>query len=152
MKIYFERTNGNNLVIATENGIAKIYDAAPSGIFEGVDLCAEDAADQLRDRFRALSESGDLNDFSDWCGGDEAEIGPELIEELEEADLVYEDPKKYYFPDPDIADMFFGQQDPICVDEREIVRLSIDWSEPELFRHVHEASAEELAIYGKYDS
>lgn len=152
MKIYYLKTNGNNLVIATENGIAKIYDAAPSGIFEGVDLCAEDAADQLRDRFHALSESGDLNDFSDWCGGDEAEIGPELIKELEAADLVYEDPKKYYFPDPDIVDMFFGQQDPICVDEAEIVRLSIDWGDPDLFRHVHEASAEELDLFGKYDS
>ena len=92
MQIYFKKTNGNNLVIITDGETAKIFNAAPTGIYEGVDLCAEDAADQLRDRFHALSESGDLNDFSDWCGGDETEIGPELIEEMEEADLVYSDP------------------------------------------------------------
>ena len=70
MQIYFKKTNGNNLVIITDGETAKIFNAAPTGIYEGVDLCAEDAADQLRDRFHALSESGDLNDFSDWCGGD----------------------------------------------------------------------------------
>ena len=151
MKIYFEKTNGNNLVIITDGETAKIFDAAPSGIYEGVDLYAEDAADQLREKFRALEESGDLNDFGDMYSPDEMPL-EDLAEELETADLVYEDPKKYYFPDPDIVDMFFGQQDPICVDEAEIVRLSIDWGDPSLFRHVHEASAEELDLFGKYDS
>ena len=45
MKIYFEETNGSNLVIITDGETAKIFGAAPSGIYEGVDLYDQDAAD-----------------------------------------------------------------------------------------------------------
>ena len=89
MKIYFERTNGNNLVIAAEGRSAKIYDAAPSGIYAGVDLYAEDAADQLREKFRELEESGELNDFNDIYSSDEMPL-EDLAEELEGAELVFE--------------------------------------------------------------
>lgn len=89
MKIYFEKTNGNNLVIITDGETAKIFDAAPSGIYEGVDLCAEDAADRLRDKFQALEASGELNDFNDIYSPDEMPA-EELAEELEMAELVYE--------------------------------------------------------------
>ena len=89
MKIYFEKTNGNNLVIITDGEMAKIFDAAPSGIYDGVDLYAEDAADQLREKFRALEESGELNDFNDIYSPDEMPV-EELAEELEGAELVFE--------------------------------------------------------------
>ena len=89
MKIYFEKTNGNNLVIITDGENAKVFDAAPSGIYEGVDLYAEDAADQLREKFQALEESGELNGFNDIYGPDEMPL-EDLAEELEDAELVFE--------------------------------------------------------------
>ena len=89
MKIYFKKTNGNNLVVITDGETAKVFDAAPSGIYEGVDLYAEDAADRLRDRFQALEASGELNDFNDIYSPDEMPV-EELAEELEMAELVYE--------------------------------------------------------------
>ena len=89
MKIYFEKTNGNNLVIITDGETAKIFDAAPSGIYDGVDLYAEDAADQLREKFRALEESGELNGFNDIYSPDEMPL-EDLAEELEGAELVFE--------------------------------------------------------------
>lgn len=88
MKVYFERTNGNNLVIVAEGRNAKIYDGAPSGIYAGVDLYAEDAADQLRARFQEMEEAGELNGFSE-MGGEEIKIGHDLFEELSEAELVF---------------------------------------------------------------
>ena len=89
MKIYFEKTNGNNLVIITDGETAKIFDAAPSGIYEGVDLYASDAADQLRERFQELEESEELNDFNEIYSPDEMPV-EELAEELEGAELVFE--------------------------------------------------------------
>lgn len=89
MKIYFEKTNGNNLVIITDGETAKIFDAAPSGIYDGVDLYADDAADQLRARFRGLEESGELNEFDDIYSPEEMPV-EELAEELEAAELVFE--------------------------------------------------------------
>ena len=89
MKIYFERTNGNNLVIITDGETAKIFDAAPSGIYEGVDLYDQDAADQLRERFRELEESGELNNFDDIYSPEEMPL-EDLAEELEAAELVFE--------------------------------------------------------------
>ena len=89
MKIYFEKTNGNNLVIITDGETAKIFDAAPSGIYEGVDLYAEDAADQLREKLQALEESGELNGFNDIYSPDEMPL-KDLADELEGAELVFE--------------------------------------------------------------
>ena len=89
MKIYFEKTNGNNLVIMTDGETAKIFDAAPSGIYEGVDLYAEDAAEKLRERFRELDEAGEMNDYSDIYSPDEMPL-EDLAEELEKAVLVFD--------------------------------------------------------------
>lgn len=89
MKIYFEKTNGNNLVIITDGENAKVFDAAPSGIYEGVDLYAEDTADQLREKLQALEESGELNGFNDIYSPDEMPL-EDLTEELEGAELVFE--------------------------------------------------------------
>ena len=44
MKVYFAKTDGGNQVIMTDGETAKIFDAAPTGVFEGIDLYAEDAA------------------------------------------------------------------------------------------------------------
>ena len=89
MKIYFEKTNGNNLVIITDGETVKIFDAAPSGVYEGVDLYDQNAADQLREKFRALAESGELNGFNDIYSPDEMPL-EDLAEELEAAELVFE--------------------------------------------------------------
>ena len=89
MKIYFEKTNGNNLVIITDGETVKIFDAAPTGIYEGVDLYDQDAADQLREKFRALEEAGELNDFDDIYSPAEMPL-EDLAEELEAAELVFE--------------------------------------------------------------
>lgn len=90
MKVYFERTNGNNLVIVAEGRNAKIYDGAPSGIYAGVDLYAEDAADQLREKFQALDEAGELNGFDEMCG-EKVRIGHDLFAELADSELVFSD-------------------------------------------------------------
>ena len=90
MKIYFEKTNGNHLVVITDGKTAKIFDAAPSGVYDGVDLYAEDAADQLHARFRDLEEAGELNDFSDIYSPDEMPID-DLADDLEAAVLVFDD-------------------------------------------------------------
>ena len=90
MKIYFEETNGNNLVIITDGKTAKIFDAAPTGIYDGVDLYAEDAADQLHARFWDLEEAGELGDFDNIYSPDEMPV-EELAEELENAVLVFDD-------------------------------------------------------------
>ena len=89
MKIYFEKTNGNNLVIITDGENAKIFDAAPTGIYNGVDLYEDDALEQLRERFRELEEAGELNDFNDIYSPDEMPA-EDLAEELEVAELVFE--------------------------------------------------------------
>ena len=77
------------VIIENENA-AKIFDAAPSGIYEGVDLCANDAAEQLREKFQELSDSGNLNDFDDIYSSNEVPF-EELSEELEDAELIFED-------------------------------------------------------------
>ena len=91
MKVYFEKTNGNNLVIITDGETAKVFDAAPSSIYDGVDLYAEDAAEQLKKRFQELEEIGELNDFNDIYSSDEMPFD-DIEKELEEleAELVFE--------------------------------------------------------------
>ena len=89
MKVYFERTNGNNLVIVAEGRNAKIYDGAPSGIYAGVDLYAEDAAEQLRARFQELDEADELSDFDD-LGSEEIRIDHDLFTVLSrDAEFVF---------------------------------------------------------------
>ena len=88
MKVYFLETSGNNAVVVAEGRNAKIYDASPSGIYEGVDLYADDAAEQLREKFAELDEAGDLNGFSE-LGGEEVKINQALFDELHDAELVF---------------------------------------------------------------
>lgn len=89
MKIYFEETNGNNLVIITDGETAKVFDAAPSGIYEGIDLYADDAVELLKNRFQQLARDGELNDFDDIYSPDEIPV-EDLQDELDAAELVFE--------------------------------------------------------------
>ena len=85
MKAYFEKTNGNNIVIITDGNTAKIFDGAPDGKFEGVDLYAEDTKEELK----ALFKNVEMPDFSEMYSGNEVDFS-EIEEELEESELLHE--------------------------------------------------------------
>lgn len=89
MKIYFEKTNGNNLVIITDSETAKVFDAAPSGIYEGIDLYSSDAAELLKNHFQQLARDGELNDFDDIYSPEEIPA-EDLQNEFDAAELVFE--------------------------------------------------------------
>lgn len=91
MKVYFEKTDGNNNVIITDGETAKIFDGAPKGIYEDVDLYAGDAAERLKAKFEELEESGKLNNFNEIYSPDEIPLA-NILTELEEqnAILVFE--------------------------------------------------------------
>ncbi|RZT00885.1 hypothetical protein [Cuneatibacter caecimuris] len=85
MKIYLEKTNGNNLVIITDGKTAKIFDGAPTGTFEGVDLYTENTVEELK-KFFAETELNEYNEIH--C---ENEVNFEdIAEELETAEQVLE--------------------------------------------------------------
>lgn len=60
--------------------------------------------------------------------------------------------KKYYFPNDDYCDEFFGNSEPVCVDFREIQRLAKEWglSYRQLMTRMHTATEEEKKMYGVY--
>lgn len=65
--------------------------------------------------------------------------------------------KKYYFPNDEHIDRVFGAEMPCCLDAAEVDRLAIEWSNdggmPEnVLEQFHEATADEIAEYGVYDS
>ena len=93
MKIYFQKTNGSNSVIITDGEMAKVFDAAPSGIYEGVDLYDENAADQLRKRFRELDETGELNDFYNIYSPNEMPLEYVKNEIKNHSELIYDTAK-----------------------------------------------------------
>lgn len=88
LKIYFQKTNGNNVVIVTNGTTAKIFDGVPDGTFAGVDLYAEDAAEQLRSKLAELEAAGELNEYGDMYSPNECNIS-DIEDELEDAELVY---------------------------------------------------------------
>lgn len=89
MEIYFEKTNGNNIVIVTDGQTAKVFNGAPDALFADVDLNADDAADLLRRRLQELDAAGELNGYNDMYSPNEMEY-EEIREELEEsAELVF---------------------------------------------------------------
>lgn len=91
MKIYFEKTNSTNQVIFTDGETAKIYDAAPSGIYEEIDLYEEDAEEQLRKHFSKLHETGEMNGYNDMYSENAVDFD-DIAAELEEneATLIFE--------------------------------------------------------------
>lgn len=90
MKVYFEKTNGGNRVIMTDGETAKIFDAAPTGVFEGIDLYADDADEQLKKHFEEAENAGELNGYSEIYSSNEIDFDEALADELEEAILIFE--------------------------------------------------------------
>lgn len=65
--------------------------------------------------------------------------------------------KKYYFPNFEHIECWFCGIDPVCIDSQEVDRLTTAWETEEkaasdIFNQLHEATAEEIAEYGVYDS
>lgn len=89
MKIYFTKTNGNSLVIITDGETAKVFDAAPSGIYDGVDLYSINAAEQLKKHFLDLDSSGNINNYYDIWSDNEISFS-EIENELENSEIVFE--------------------------------------------------------------
>lgn len=91
MKVYFEKTDGDNNVIITNGGEAKVFNGAPDGTYEGVDLYADNAADLLMQRFKELEESGELQSFDDIYSPNEMSF-EDIKEELEAyaAEVIFE--------------------------------------------------------------
>lgn len=60
----------------------------------------------------------------------------------------------YYFPNDDRAEAFFGSQDPVCVDRKELERLAPEWglTMDELLDQVHEATDTEIETFGTYEA
>lgn len=90
MKVYFEKTDGGNQVIVTDGETAKIFDAAPTGVFEGIDLYTEDAEEQLRKHFEDAENAGELNGYNEMYSENEINFEEALADELEEAILIFE--------------------------------------------------------------
>ena len=88
----FAKGDKGNFLIATYSGKAKFSYPDEDGIFDGgVDLYADDAADELRKLFSELKRFGWLRDFEAVYCPEEQEIGEEVLEELERAELVFDD-------------------------------------------------------------
>ncbi len=91
MKVYLEKTDSDNNVIITNGEMAKIFNGAPDGTYEGVDLYADNAADLLAQGFKELDENGELQDFDNIYGLNEV-LFKDIKEELEAyaAELIFE--------------------------------------------------------------
>lgn len=76
MEIYFLKTDKENLLIAIEGGYAKILNNP-----EDVNLYTDNAVDLLKEKYKSLDDSGDLDDFSD-LGGLEVELHHNLYNSL----------------------------------------------------------------------
>lgn len=79
--VYFVKTNSHNAVVYAANGKGKMFDGAPTGIWNGVDLCADDAAAQLKklDYENDFSEMpGDEFDFSPYADDVSCEVIAEI--------------------------------------------------------------------------
>ncbi len=61
--------------------------------------------------------------------------------------------KTYYMVDSAFADKVFWDQEPICIDYAEIERFAKEWemATEDLLQQFHEASNEEIKLYGTYD-
>lgn len=59
-------------------------------------------------------------------------------------------PHTYYIADGQHADRIYGDQEPVCISEDEVRRLSQEWDD-DLFQTMREATKDEIAQYGCYD-
>lgn len=89
MKVYMEKEN--RALVFVEEDQVKIYDSAPTGMYNGIDLYAENASDKLTELFAGLEESGELSSFWE-IGIQEEDYTQELQDEMEEFGiLVFEE-------------------------------------------------------------
>lgn len=58
--------------------------------------------------------------------------------------------KKYYFANEEHIESIYGDQNPICIEENEVRRLSTEWG-IDLFEQMHEASKKEIEEFGIED-
>lgn len=94
MKIYFVRSDKGNFIIATSFGKAKFSYPDADGIFDGgVDLYADNAADELRKVFSELKRFGWLRDFEAVYCPEEQAVGEEVAEMIKNSELVFDDRK-----------------------------------------------------------
>ena len=84
-KIYFFKTEDYNCLIATDEVKALMFDGAPTGKVEGIDLYADNAAEQFKEYY----ESHDINNFANMYSRNEYNY-EEISDMLEDAELVYE--------------------------------------------------------------
>jgi len=60
--------------------------------------------------------------------------------------------KRYYFINAgENPDKIYGSGNPVCIDQAEFDRLCKEWN-VDLHEQMHEATEEEIAQYGVYDS
>ena len=87
-KVYFLKTNDYNNVVITDGITAKIYGGEPTGIYNGVDLYAEDATEKLQAVFKAQEEAGELQTFEELYSSEEV-TAEEIAEQLEDLKPIY---------------------------------------------------------------
>lgn len=87
-KIFLIKTNDYNSVVITDGSIAKIYGGEPTGIYNGVDLYAKDAAKKLQAVFKAQEEAGELQTFEELYSPEEMPA-EEIAEQLEGLKPIY---------------------------------------------------------------
>lgn len=88
MKVFLVKTDSYNDLVFAEGREAIIKGCEPSGMFEGIDLYAENAVSRLKAYFEALSETRELNDFSQ-MPGERQEIGHDLYEQLAGSEMIF---------------------------------------------------------------
>ena len=88
-KVYFLKTDDYNDVVITDGITAKIYGGEPTGIYNGVDLYAEDAPDKLQAVFKAQEEAGVLQGFEELYSSEEMPA-EEIAEQLEDLKPIFE--------------------------------------------------------------
>ena len=80
MTVYFVKTDDYNRIVLAEGREAIIEDCALSGVFEDIDIYAEDAS--------YLLKVGELNDFSQ-IPGDREKINHDLYELLAGSEVIF---------------------------------------------------------------
>ena len=83
MKAYFEKTNGNNVVIVTDGDTAKVFDGAPDGTFEGVDLYSDNTEELLKKIEWSEIDYDEMYSVNELCYEN-------VEEELKDATLIFE--------------------------------------------------------------
>lgn len=81
MVVYLLKTDDYNSVVIANGETAKIFDCAPSGEYEGIDIYADDAIDRLKGFFE--EERDYVNDFNDIYCEDEISFS-----DIEDYDLI----------------------------------------------------------------